>query len=128
MASMDASGYANSTASSIRLNSFDDNPILTHFRSRAKLATDDSEASDRQIIYPKSVEIFRVDGDSLHAVCSCPLLAPDVNGRLLAVSSHRNGVLEFATHRDIAYSQVSLDFHGNFIVPEYNDVISLNKR
>ena len=106
MASMDASGCANSTTSSIRVNSFDDNPILTHFRSRAKLATDDSESSGRQIIYPKSVEIFRVDGDSLHAVCSCPLLAPDVNGRLLAVSSHRNGVLEFATHRDIAYSQV----------------------
>jgi len=112
MASMDASGYANSTASSIQVNSFDDNPILTNFRSRAKLVTDDSESRSLQIIYPKSVEIFRVDGDSLHAVCSCPLLAPDVNGRLLAVSSHKNGVLEFATHRDIGYSQVSLIIHN----------------
>ena len=74
--------------------------------SRSRL-TDDADSADNadnsiQIVYPKGVEIFRVDGDVLHSVCSCPLLAPDVCGRLVAVATPKNGILEFATHPDVA--------------------------
>jgi len=65
----------------------------------------DLEESPLQIVYPKGVEIFKVDGDILNSICSCPLLAPDVCGRLVAISTTKNGILEFATHPDVKMSR-----------------------
>ena len=86
--------------SSMKRGSLDDSRELARMlaRSQNTLAIDDSP---EQIVYPKGVEIFCVNGDTTYSICSCPLLAPDVCGRLVAVSTSRNGILEFATHPDV---------------------------
>jgi len=86
--------------SSMKRGSLDDSRELARMlaRSQKTLAADDSPD---QIVYPKGVEIFCVNGDTTYSICSCPLLAPDVCGRLVAVSTSRNGILEFATHPDV---------------------------
>ena len=105
--SMDAqSRTSNQTSgfSSLRRTSLDDvheRQQLAKMISRSKLA-DSAAENAPQIVYPKGVEIFRVDADNILSVCSCPLLAPDVCGRLVAVSTAKNGILEFATHPDVA--------------------------
>ncbi len=105
--SMDAqSRTSNQTSgfSSLKRTSLDDvheRQQLAKMISRSKLA-DSAEDSAPQIVYPRGVEIFRVDADSIISVCSCPLLAPDVCGRLVAISTTKNGILEFATHPDVA--------------------------
>ena len=100
------SRHSNQTSgfSSLRRTSLDDaqeHQQLAKMISRSRM-TDDADDASFQIVYPKGVEIFRVDGDVLHSVCSCPLLAPDVCGRLIAVATPKNGILEFATHLDVA--------------------------
>jgi hypothetical protein len=97
------------SVSSMRRGSLDETQELAKLvtRSRTFMNSDDGPA---QIVYPKGVEIFRVDGDSLFSVCSCPLLAPDVCGRLVAVSTPKHGILEFATHADV---EVPGDMRGD---------------
>ncbi len=105
--SMDAqSRTSNQTSgfSSLKRTSLDDaheSQQLAKMISRSKLA-DSADESAPQIVYPRAVEIFRVDADNIQCVCSCPLLAPDVCGRLVAISTVKNGILEFATHPDVA--------------------------
>lgn len=45
----------------------------------------------------EGVVVFQVDGDAVHAVCCCPLIAPDVLGRPVVAATARHGLLEFAT-------------------------------
>lgn len=81
----------------------------------------DTEEQSSDLIYPKGVEIFKVDGENIHSICSCPLLAPDVCGRLIAVATHKHGILEFATHPDIqplpvrSMNALSCDFYAKLI-------------
>jgi hypothetical protein len=87
--------------SSYQRTSLDEQQQLARMISRSKISTGARDAVSTQIVYPKGVEIFRVDADVLYSVCSCPLLAPDVCVRLVAVATPKNGILEFATHPDV---------------------------
>jgi WD40 repeat protein len=94
----------NSGFSSFRRTSLDEQQQFARMITRSKTSIDPDQLIP-QIVYPKGVEIFRADSDMLYSVTSCPLFAPEVCGRLIAVSTPRNGILEFATHPDVPILQ-----------------------